>query len=243
MPRYTLLLAGCLLLTSSATAQTAHSPRLNVSVQGGVIRNFQNEDEGQPRYAFHPEVQITSRPFPLVRGISLQGGLRWGYWDDGVREDKSGRTIFALCGPPEEPSCTIPVYSHSSHIAGVRFYVVPTQIPLVSLSLFSGLSWHFVSGDHIDISYICTESKLPILLCNPDVIFDRDLVDGYSYWGRNYHERFRTLEVGLRVAVPLGNRLAVTTEAQKYIHRSIVERISHTPNRFVYKLGLSFGFF
>ncbi len=148
MPRYTLLLAGCLLSISSATAQTAQPARLNVSVQGGVIRNFQNEDEGQPRYAFYPEVQITSRTFPFVRWISLQSGLHWGYWDDGVREDRSGRTIF---GFPEGPPWSIPVYSHSSHIAGVRLYVVPTQIPLVSLSLFSGLSWHFVSGDHIDL--------------------------------------------------------------------------------------------
>ncbi len=241
MPRYTLLLAGCILLTSSATAQTAHSPRLNVSVQGGDIRNFQPEDEGQSLYEFYREVQITSRPFSIARGIFLEGGLHWGYWDDEVREDRSSRAPYGLCGPPEEPPCPIPVYSHSSHIAGVRLYVVSTQIPLVSLSLFSGLSWHSASGDHIDISYMCTESRIPISHCTLDFFYDHDFVDGY--WGRNYHERFKALEVGLRVAVPVGNRLAVTTEAQKYIHHFMVERISHTKNRFVYKLGLSFGFF
>ncbi len=229
MPRYTLLLAGCLLLTSSATAQTAQPARLNVSVQGGVIRNFQHEDEGQPRNAFHPEVQIASRPFPLVRGISLQGGLHWGYWDDGVREHRIedfGRNT----------------YSQSSHIAGTRFYVVSTKIPFVSLSLFSGLSWHFVRSDFVGGFNGCLDIPPPLcdIAASGYLIIDSDL-DGY--WGRKYHERFRALEVGLRVAVPLGNRLAVTTEAKKYIHRSMVERISHTPNRFVYKLGLSFGFF
>ena len=228
MLRYTLLLAVSLLLISSASSQPA---RLNVSVQGGVIRNFQHEDWKQSRYTFYPEVQIASQPFSITRGISLQGGLRWGYWDDGVREHK-GDISFVT-------------YSHSSHIAGVRFYVVSTHIPLVSLSLFSGLSSHFVSGDYVGGSDLCISIHIPA--CE---LFDPSTpppdIYPYSvggYWGRNYHERFRTLEVGLRVAVPLGNRLAVNTEVQKYIHRSIVERISHTKNRFVYKLGLSFGFF
>ena len=71
MPRYTLLLAGCLLSISSATAQTVHPARLNVSVQGGVIRNLQYEGWSLPLYAFYPEVQIASWPFPLVRGLSF----------------------------------------------------------------------------------------------------------------------------------------------------------------------------
>ena len=234
MPRYTLLLAGCLLLTSSATAQTAHPARLNVSVQGGVIRNFQNENEGQPLHAFYPEVQIASRPFPLVRGISLQGGLHWGYWDDGVREHKREITpSFGLCGPPEEPPCVLTTYSQSSHIVGSRFYVVPTQIPFVSLSLFSGLSWHFVSDDYVGGSGLCISTIIPECELYPNAVPDVE----------NYTDHFKALEVGLRVAVPLGNRLAVTTEAQKYIHRSAVGRIGHIQNRFVYKLGLSFGLF
>ncbi len=233
MPRYTLLLAGFLLLTSSATAQTAHPARLNVSVQGGVIRNLQPQDWGQPLYAFYPEVQITSRPFPLASGVSLQGGLHWGYWDDdGIREHK--KLDYAT-------------YSQSSHIAGVHFYVVPTQIPLVFLSLFSGLSWHFVSSDFVDGRNECMGASLP------ECFFSGDYVGGSSlrrYWGGNYHDRFKALEAGLRVAVPLGNRLAVTTEVKRYIHiSSIVERIPYLsrPDRhtsqFVYKLGLSFGFF
>ncbi len=227
MLRYTLLLAGCFLLISSAAAQPA---RLNVSVQGGVIRNLQPEDWKQSLYTFYPEVQITSRPFPLVRGISLQGGPHWGYWDDGVREHR-GNVGFVT-------------YSYSSRIAGVRFYVVSTQIPLVSLSLFSGLAWHFVSGDYVGGSDGCVDIYLPDCEIFDSIMsFDIYPYPVGDYWGRNYHERFRTLEVGLRVAVPLGKRLAVTTEAQKYIHRSMVERNQHTPNRFVYKLGLSFGFF
>ncbi len=235
MPRYTLLLAGCLLLTSSATAQTAHPARLNVSVQGGVIRNLQPEDWKQSLYTFYPEVQITSRPFLIASKLSLQGGLRWGYWDDGVREHRI-----------EDLDLT--TYSQSSHIAGARFYVVPTQIPFVSLSLFSGLSWHFVRSDYVGgydgcISVRSPGCRLVDLLSPPDSY--PYSVGGYwgRYRGRNYHERFWTLEVGLRVAVPLGNRLAVTTEAQKYIHRSAVGRIGHIQNPFVYKLGLSFGFF
>ena len=218
MPRYTLLLAGFLLLTSSATAQTAQPARLNVSVQGGVIRNFQYvEYHGLPRYAFYPEVQIASRPFSITRGLSLQGGLHWGYWDDGVRVDK----IL------HNKSCST-IYSHSSHIAGVRFYVVPTKIPLVSLSLFGGLSWHFISGDYVAVP--------PSPKCL--------LIDQLPpYWGENYPNRLKALEVGLRVAVPLGNRLAVTTEVKKYVHVPAEERNPHTRNRFAYKLGLSFGLF
>ncbi len=212
MPRYTLLLAGCLLLISSAAAQPA---RLNVSVQGGVIRNFQYEEyRDLPRYAFYPEVQIASRPFPLASGISLQGDLHWGAWDDGVSGLLHG-------------GCT-DVYSHSSHIAGARLYVVPTKIPLVSLSLFGGLSWHFISGDYV---------KTPP---SPECL----LIDQLPpYWGENYPNRLKALEVGLRVAVPLGNRLAVITEVQKYVHVPLEERNPHTKNRFVYKLGLSFGLF
>ncbi len=215
MPRYTLLLVGCLLLTSSATAQTAHPARLNVSVQGGVIRTFQYEDRQQPLFAFYREVQIASRPFPLASGISLQGGLHWGYWDDGLRENKG---FYQGCA----------TYSHRSRIAGARFYVVPTQIPLVSLSLFSGLSWHFISGDYVGP---------PLSVC------ERASLVRATHWGRNYPDHLKTLEVGLRVAVPLGNRLAVTTEVQKYVHVPAEERNRHTKNRFVYKLGLSFGLF
>ncbi len=229
MPRYTLLLAGCLLSISSATAQTAQPARLNVSVQGGVIRNLQNEDEGQPLHAFYPEVQIASRPFSLVRGISLQGGLHWGYWDDGVREGVIGEnrcfSFLSFCFTSR---------SHRGHIAGARLYVVPTQIPLVSLSLFSGLSWHFVSTDKGVIN-----------------------VGNGGYSGiysdiiprRNYPERFKALEAGLRIAVPLGSRVAITAETQGYFHIFIEEHNPYTNERdlhrsqFAHKLGLSFGFF
>ena len=123
------------------------------SVQGGVIRNFQGLDWGQHEdlepslYTFYPEVQIASRPFSIARGISLQGGLHWGYWDDGVREHRGGVNFVT--------------YSHSSRIAGVRLYVVSTQIPLVSLSLFSGLSQHFVRGDYVDGSDVCISIYIP----------------------------------------------------------------------------------
>ena len=214
MPRYTLLLAGCLLLTSSATAQTAQPARLNVSVQGGVIRNFQYEGRGLPLFAFYREVQIASRPFPLARGIFLQGGPHLGHWDDGIYENKG---LYQGCA----------TYSHRSRIAGARLYVIPTQISFVSLSLSGGLSWHFISGDYAG---------------PPPSECERVLVLG-THWGENYPDRLKTLEVGLRVAVPLGNRLAVTTEVQKYVHVPVEERNPHTKNRFVYKLGLSFGFF
>ena len=223
MPRYTLLLAGCLLLTSSATAQTAQPARLNVSVQGGIIRNLQSEDLRQPLYTFYPEVQIASRPFPLVRGISLQGGLHWGYWNDGVREHKLGQDHNT--------------YSQSSHIAGVRFHIIPTEISFVYTSLFSGLSWHFVSSDFLGGFDEC--------LYNPGICIHGS--DRGNHSGEAYHERFNALEVGLRVAVPLGNRLAVTTEVQKYFHTSTLEVDLHTrlsdSGQFAYKLGLSFGFF
>ncbi len=184
----------------------------------------------QSLYESYREVQIASRPFLIARGISLQGGPHWGYWDDEVREH-TGSFSFVT-------------YSYSSRIAGVRFYVVSTQIPLVSLSLLSGLSWHFVSGDYVGGSDLCISIRIPdCVLYDPIMPFYIYPYPIGGYRGRNYHERFRTLEVGLRVAVPLGNRLAVTTEVQKYFHRSRAERVFSTKNRFAYKLGLSFGVF
>ena len=212
MLRYTLLLVGCFLSISSASSQPA---RLNVSVQSGVIRNFQYEEyRDLSRYAFYPEVQIASQPFSIARGISLQGGLHWGAWDDGVSGLIHG-------------GCT-DVYSHSSHIAGARLYAISTHIPLVSLSLFSGLSWHFISGDRVRVrpDPYCILVELPA-----------------PYWGEYYPDRLKALEAGLRVAVPLRNRLAIIAEVQKYVHIPLEERNPHTKNRFVYKLGLSFGFF
>ena len=227
MLRYTLLLAVSLLLISSAAAQIAPPARLNVSVQGGVIRNLQPEDLRQPLYTLYPEVQIASRLFPLADAISLQGGLHWGYWGDGVHEYKV---------PYHKWQPHLIAYSHSSHIAGARFYVVPTKIPLVSLSLFSGLSWHFVSGGYVGGFSTCLD--IPPSRCD-DAIPPSDYHD---YPPSDYHDRFKAWEAGLRVAVPLGNRLAVTTEVQKYIHRSIVERNPHK-SQLAYKLGLSFGLF
>ena len=158
-------------------------------MQGGVIRNFQHEDWKQSGYAFYPEVQIASRPFSIARGISLQGGLRWGYWDDGVREHQG--------------SFDFVTYSHSSHIAGIHFYVVSTHIPLVSLSLFSGLSRHFVSGDYVGGSDLCISIHIPdCALYDPSgPPLDIYPYSAGGYWGRNYHERFRTLEVGLRLSL------------------------------------------
>ena len=135
-------------------------------------------------------------------------------------------------------------YSQSSHIAGARFYVISTQIPFVSLSLFSGLAWHFVRSDYVGGSDLCISIRVPSCsLYDPIIVIDIYPYPAGGYFGRNYHERFRTLEIGLRVAVPVGNRLAITTEVQTYVHRSVMERIVHTPNRPAYKLGLSFGFF
>ena len=106
-------------------------------MNGGVIRNLQNDiflDKSQ--YAFYPEVQISSKLLSFGSSkISLEGGLHWGYWNDGVREPSS--------------SCADCItYSYSSHIVGSRLYAVLEALP-VTLSLLGGLSYHFISAEYV----------------------------------------------------------------------------------------------
>ena len=104
--------------------------------------------------------------------------------------------------------CTI--YSYRSYTVGMRFYANPYAFPL---DLFTGLSYHFLHADY---------------------------VGGAGVDGRpapHYRNRFGAWEAGIRLVIPVADRLAVNGEFQTYISRYNSNRFG--PRQSV-KLGVSY---
>lgn len=198
MSRFYLLTAVLLMMISSATAQPAS---VKLSMAGGLIRNLQDDifvDKSQ--YSFYPEVQISSKLSSLGGKISLEGGLHWGYWNDGVQKPSS--------------SCADCItYSYSSHIVGARLYTVLEALP-IPLSLLGGLSHHFLSAEYIGGRGVAGRP------------------------GNDFRDNYGSAEVGLRIAVPLSDRLTITTEVQEHIPLSGKQGYRTRP---AFKLGFSFS--
>ena len=88
--------------------------------------------------------------------------------------------------------CT--TFAFRSYTVGMRFYVTPSPfpLPLKLLNPFTGLSYHFLQANYVG-----------------GVGFD-------GLPGRNDRMAVGTLEAGIRLVIPVANRLAVNGEARKF---------------------------
>jgi hypothetical protein len=155
------------------------------------------------QYSVYPEVQIGGNLFiPSVRWIAY-----WGYWTDGVEK--------AL------PVLDFVTYSHSSHIVGVRFNLLPAKLlphwPL-PIGVFTGVAHHFIAGRY---------------------------VGGFGFVGRpgqDFTDDANTLEIGLNAEVDVLGPIAIRGEIQQFIPLGSDYLDRMQKSRRAYKVGLTFTF-
>ena len=149
--------------------------------------------------------------------IAISGAFYGGYWNDGVGKDSR---VFCT-------DCFRIIHSYRSYIAGMRVYANPSPFPLRFVNPFMGLSYHFVHANYVG-SYGHWRSFIP--------------VDPARFSRNDFRYDFGAFDAGLRLIIPVTDRLVVVGEAQRYLgyfHRPKTRRVA---GRKSVTLGFSFSF-
>ncbi len=189
-----LTLVFSLVLVGASAAQP--SP-LTISAKSGAARLVPHGGLGitkLPRYALYAEVQFERRLVTILNDvksinghIAISGAFYGGYWNDGI--SYNARIICR--------DCSGSLHSYRSYVAGMRVYANPSPIPLRFANPFMGLSYHFVHGNYLGS-------------------YDGDHVPG-NFTRNDDQFNFGAFEAGLRLVIPVTNRLIVVGEAQRYL--------------------------
>ena len=185
---FSMVLVGAAVAQPSPLVVSAKSGTAWISPHGGLgVTKL-------PWYALYAEVQFEKRLMTVLDDvksfnghIAVSGAFYGGYWNDGV--SKNDRIICR--------DCSGSIHSYRSYTAGMRVYANPSPFALKFVNPFMGLSYHFVHGNYLG-SY--DGSHLPANFPRKDDRFN-----------------IGTFEAGLRLVIPVTDRLVVAGEAQRYL--------------------------
>lgn len=106
-------------------------------------------------------------------------------------------------------------YSYSSHIVGARVMTVLEALP-IPITTFAGISRHFISADYIGGS------------------------DFSGKTGNDFKDGINAVEVGIRLQIPISQRLNIGGNYQYYI--PLVKKNSPYTSRGAFGIGLTYMF-
>ena len=207
---FSLVLVGASAAQPSPLTISAKSGAAWISPQGGLGITK------PPRYALYAEVQFERRLVTILNDvdsfnghIGISGALYGGYWNDGVSYN-----AHIICR-----DCSGSLHSYRSYVAGMRVYANPSPFPLRLANPFMGLSYHFVHGNYLGS-------------------YDSDHVPG-NFTRNDDQFNFGAFEAGLRLVLPVTNRLIVVGEAQRYLGHFLKPGTRRVKGRKSVTLGFS----
>jgi len=205
---FAVIFVGGLFLLDITNA-VGQSRRPLITTSLGLIRNLAR-DADKPRYSIYPELQVNAPLFDLKpRSIAVDGSFYLGGWSEG---DKPLSNF--ICGAHEPDSLGCFESFHSGLVLGARINAVLTKAPAY-FSLFVGFSRHYAWTIRNSFFY-------------DDGVFDRN----------TSLETSQAIETGLRIQVPVGNRLLVGAGFQAYWRQAASEY--EIDPRAAYTLGVSY---
>ncbi len=183
-------------------AVVAQPSPLTISIKSGAMlpipREWPHMFPKLSQHAFYAEVQlekelvtVLSSSEPVNRDIAISGAFYVGYWSGGQGKKVRPYRCFAI-------PCSRTLHTYNSFMAGARVFLNPSPVPLKFVNPFIGLSYHLVNATYVGSTGCCGTGS-------PD--FPR----------RDFRYVYGAVEVGGRLTVPVGGRVAVTFEAQRYV--------------------------